>query len=134
MGNFVFGKRSKQNLEGLHPDLIKVCYRALELSDIDFVITEGLRTYARQKELVAKGLSKTMNSRHLTGHAIDFVPLPVDWNNTNAFIHVADCFLKASEELKIPVRWGGDWNRNGDWKDEKFRDLPHVELLRQVYP
>lgn len=132
--NFKFGKRSLDNLRGVHPDLVKVVYRALELSPIDFTITEGLRTVARQKELVAKGLSKTMNSRHITGHAVDFVPLPVDWNNVEPFITVAKCFLQASKELGIPIRWGGDWNMNGDWKDEKFRDLPHAELLRSAYP
>lgn len=132
--NFKFGKRSLDNLRGVHPDLVKVANRALELSPIDFTITEGLRTVARQKELVAKGLSKTMNSRHITGHAVDFVPLPVDWNNVEPFITVAKCFLQASKELGIPIRWGGDWNMNGDWKDEKFRDLPHAELLRSAYP
>lgn len=134
VSNFKFGKRSLDNLRGVHPDLVKVVYRALELSPIDFTITEGLRTVARQKELVAKGLSKTMNSRHITGHAVDFVPLPVDWNNVEPFITVAKCFLQASKELGIPIRWGGDWNMNGDWKDEKFRDLPHAELLRSAYP
>ena len=132
--NFKFGKRSLDNLRGVHPDLVKVVYRALELSPIDFTITEGLRTVARQKELVAKGLSKTMNSRHITGHAVDFVPLPVDWNNVEPFITVAKCFLQVGKELGIALRWGGDWNMNDDWKDEKFRDLPHVELLRSVYP
>lgn len=132
--NFKFGKRSLDNLRGVHPDLVKVANRALELSPIDFTITEGLRTVARQKELVAKGLSKTMNSRHITGHAVDFVPLPVDWDKVEPFITVANCFLQAGKELGVALRWGGDWNMNGDWKDEKFRDLPHVELLRSVYP
>lgn len=132
--NFKFGKRSLDNLRGVHPDLVKVANRALELSPIDFTITEGLRTVARQKELVAKGLSKTMNSRHITGHAIDIVPLPVDWNNAQPFIEVSKYFFQAAKELGVAIRWGGDWNENGDWKDEKFRDLPHYELKRSVYP
>lgn len=132
--NFKFGKRSLDNLRGVHLDLVKVVYRALELSPIDFTITEGLRTVARQKELVAKGLSKTMNSRHITGHAIDIVPLPVDWNNAQPFIEVSKYFFQAAKELGVAIRWGGDWNENGDWKDEKFRDLPHYELKRSVYP
>lgn len=132
--NFKFGKRSLDNLRGVHPDLVKVANRALELSPIDFTITEGLRTVARQKELVAKGLSKTMNSRHITGHAIDIVPLPVDWNNAQPFVEVSKYFFQAAKELGVAIRWGGDWNENGDWKDEKFRDLPHYELKRSVYP
>ena len=132
--NFKFGKRSLDNLRGVHPDLVKVVYRALELSPIDFTITEGLRTVARQKELVAKGLSKTMNSRHITGHAIDIVPLPVDWNNAQPFVEVSKYFFQAAKELGVAIRWGGDWNENGDWKDEKFMDLPHYELKRSVYP
>ena len=132
--NFKFGKRSLDNLRGVHPDLVKVVYRALELSPIDFTITEGLRTVARQKELVAKGLSKTMNSRHITGHAIDIVPLPVDWNNAQPFVEVSKYFFQAAKELGVAIRWGGDWNENGDWRDEKFRDLPHYELKRSVYP
>nr|DAS83452.1 MAG TPA: L alanyl D glutamate peptidase endolysin [Caudoviricetes sp.] len=132
--NFKFGKRSLDNLRGVHPDLVKVANRALELSPIDFTITEGLRTVARQKELVAKGLSKTMNSRHITGHAVDIVPLPVDWNNAQPFVEVSKYFFQAARELGVAIRWGGDWNENGDWKDEKFRDLPHYELKRSVYP
>lgn len=131
---FVFGKRSLTNLQGVHPDLVKVCHRALELSDIDFTVIEGLRTYQRQKELVAKGASKTLNSRHLTGHAVDIAPYPIDWNNRDRFIALSKFMFQAAKELNVKIRWGGDWNENGDWKDEKFSDLPHFELSRKVYP
>jgi len=89
---------------------------------------EGLRTLARQQELVAKGASKTMNSRHLTGHAIDFVPIvggKITWK-WPAFGPVADAFKAASKELKVPIVWGGDWRT--------FKDGPHIELDRRVYP
>ena len=62
-------------LEGVHPDLVKVVHRAAALSDIDFTVLEGLRTVARQKQLVKAGASKTMNSRHITGHAVDLAVL-----------------------------------------------------------
>ncbi|MFM7012456.1 MAG: M15 family metallopeptidase, partial [Betaproteobacteria bacterium] len=71
---FVFGARSLAKLKGIHPDLRKVMDRAIELTPIDFAVTEGLRTEARQKELVAIGASKTLRSRHLTGHAVDIAP------------------------------------------------------------
>lgn len=131
---FVFGKRSLTNLQGVHPDLVKVCHRALELSDIDFSVIEGLRTYQRQKELVAKGASKTLNSRHLTGHAVDIAPYPIDWNNRDRFIALSKFMFQAAKELNVKIRWGGDWNENGDWRDEKFSDLPHFELSRKAYP
>lgn len=131
---FVFGKRSLTNLQGVHPDLVKVCHRALELSDIDFSVIEGLRTYQRQKELVAKGASKTLNSRHLTGHAVDIAPYPIDWNDKAKFIALSKFMFQAAKELNVKIRWGGDWNENGDWRDEKFFDSPHYELSRKAYP
>lgn len=131
---FKFSQRSEDNLNGVHPDLIKVVRRALQLSAVDFTVIEGVRTKARQKELFAKKATKTMNSRHLTGHAVDLVPYPLDWNNKHAFEQVAQAMLKAAKELGITIRWGGDWNINGRSDDEKFYDGPHFELLRSLYP
>ena len=108
--------------------------RALTLSPVDFKVIEGVRTLARQKELFAKKATKTMNSRHLTGHAVDLVPLPLDWNNRQAFESVAKAMQQAAKQLGIAIRWGGDWNMNGSSTDEKFYDGPHFELLRAVYP
>ncbi|MDH2997172.1 peptidase M15 [Pasteurellaceae bacterium LFhippo2] len=134
MSKFKFGKRSETNLKGVHKDLVKVARRALELSEIDFTVIEGVRTKARQQQLYKQGATKTMNSRHLTGHAIDIVPYPVDWNDLEKFGKLAKAMFAAANELKIPIRWGGDWNRNGRSDDEKFYDGPHFELLRAVYP
>ncbi|OOH91844.1 peptidase M15 [Pasteurellaceae bacterium 15-036681] len=134
MSKFKFGKRSEENLNGVHKDLVKVARRALELSEIDFTVIEGVRSKAKQKRLYIQGATKTMNSRHLTGHAIDIVPYPVDWNDLEKFGKLAKAMFAAANELKIPIRWGGDWNRNGRSDDEKFYDGPHFELLRAVYP
>jgi len=120
--------RSLTALKGVHPDLVRVVKRASELSPTPFIVTEGLRTLTRQKELVAKGASKTMNSRHLTGHAIDFVPVvggKITWK-WPAFGPVASAFKQASRELGIPIAWGGDWRT--------FKDGPHIELSRKHYP
>lgn len=72
---FVLGERSLKNLWGVHPDLVAVVKRAIQITRTDFAVIEGVRTKERQKELVRKGASKTMNSRHLTGHAVDIVPV-----------------------------------------------------------
>lgn len=131
---FKFSQRSENNLKGVHKDLVKVVHRALEISAVDFTVIEGVRTLQRQKELFAKKATKTMNSRHLTGHAVDLVPYPLDWNNKQAFVAISKAMLQAAKELGIAIRWGGDWNMNGSSADEKFYDGPHFELLRSVYP
>jgi peptidoglycan L-alanyl-D-glutamate endopeptidase CwlK len=122
-----FSERSLRNLRGVHPDLVRVVHRALELSPLDFVITEGLRTRKRQEELVAAGASKTMNSRHLTGHAIDFAVLvggKVRWD-WPLYRKVADAFKEAGRQFGVSIVAGADW--------VKFRDGPHIELDRKVY-
>ena len=120
-------ERSVQRLEGVHADLVRVSMRAAELSEVDFVVTEGVRTMKRQRELVAAGASKTLKSRHLTGHAIDFAPVvggEVTWK-WPAFPIIADAFKRAAKELGVAIVWGGDWT--------SFRDGPHIELDRKVY-
>jgi peptidoglycan L-alanyl-D-glutamate endopeptidase CwlK len=120
-------ERSLQKLDGVHADLVRVVTRAAELTEVDFIVTEGRRTMKRQRELVAAGASKTLRSRHLTGHAIDFAPLvggQVTWK-WPPFVIIADAFKAAAKELGIAIIWGGDWT--------KFRDGPHIELDRRVY-
>jgi len=124
---FILGARSLSKLEGVHPDLVKVVKRAIKLTPVDFVVTEGLRTLARQKELFAAGASKTMNSRHLTGHAVDLAPVvgsTVRWD-WPLFHQLAPAVKQAAQELGIAIVWGGDW---------KWKDGPHFELDRSKYP
>jgi peptidoglycan LD-endopeptidase CwlK len=121
-------ERSLKKLEGVHDDLVRVVRRAAELSEVDFIVTEGLRSMKRQRELVAAGASKTLKSRHLTGHAIDFAPVvsgEVTWKWPPFFL-IADAFKRAAQELKVAIVWGGDWLR--------FKDGPHIELERRAYP
>lgn len=134
---FALGKRSLERLQGVHPDLVKVVKLAISRSDVDFTVIEGVRSREKQAENVRKGVSQTMNSRHLTGHAVDIAPLvngQIPWNDKSYFNKQAQLMLACAEELGIAIRWGGDWNENGDWKDEKFYDGPHFELRRQQYP
>jgi len=140
---FVLGKKSLERLDGVHPDLVRVVKRAIKLSEIDFTVTEGLRTNARQAQLFKAGASKTMNSRHITGHAVDLAAwvdgIRWDWG---LYLKIADAMKKASEELKIPIRWGGTWdllyNVNTPIKAESlhksFPDGPHFELPKSSYP
>ncbi len=120
MSKFILGKRSTDNLVGVHPDLMRVVKRALELSPVDFTVIEGLRTKERQAELLKQGFTRTMNSRHIIGQAVDIVPLPVDWNNPKPFGLVAEAMKKAADELGVEITWGGSW--------KTFKDLPHYQI------
>ena len=125
---FVLGKKSLERLQGVHPDLVKVVKLAISRSEIDFTVTEGLRTNARQAQLFKAGASKTMNSRHITGHAVDlaaWVDGGVRWD-WPLFHKLAKAMKSASAELNVPIIWGGDWRT--------FKDGPHFELDRKVYP
>jgi peptidoglycan L-alanyl-D-glutamate endopeptidase CwlK len=102
--------------------------RAIQLTPVDFTVREGLRTIARQRQLVAKGASKTMNSRHLTGHAVDLAPLDdgqVSWD-WPLYHKMAPAVKAAAEELGIDIDWGGDWT--------SFKDGPHFQLSWKSYP
>lgn len=125
---FKLSARSEQRLQGVHPDLVKVVRRALELSEVDFAVVEGLRTVERQKQLVKAGASRTMDSRHITGHAVDLAPyiagqIRWDWP---PFYKIAEAMKKAAAELRVPIDWGGDW--------ASFKDGPHWQLNREMYP
>jgi peptidoglycan LD-endopeptidase CwlK len=120
---YQLGIRSRQRLSGVHPDLVAVVERAIQITEVDFTVLEGLRSRDRQKELVAKGASKTMNSRHLTGHAVDLAPWPISWEKED-FIPIVEAMSKAAEELGVAIVHGHDWG----W------DSPHHELDRKVYP
>lgn len=123
-----YSSRSLKNLKGIHPDLRRVIDRALQESPLDFVVIEGLRSPERQKQLVASGASKTLKSRHLTGHAVDLVPIGT--NGKPAFdwplYHILGPAVKeAAEKENVKLVWGGDW--------KNFRDGPHFELDRVIY-
>jgi len=117
--------RSKQRLSGVHPDLVAVVKRAIEITEQDFSVTEGIRHIERQRQLVATGKSTTLNSRHLTGHAVDLVPYPVSWDWEH-FYPIADAMKQAAEELDVDLEWGGDW--------KSFPDGPHFQLNWKKYP
>lgn len=128
MSEFKLSRRSLERLQGVHPDLVKVVLLAIQLTEVDFGITEGVRTIEKQREYFAKGASKTMNSRHLTGHAVDlaaYIGAEVRWD-WPLYHKLADAMKRAANSLNIPIVWGGDW--------KSFKDGPHFELDRKVYP
>ena len=126
--SFRLSARSRARLSGVHPALIAVVERAIARTSVDFMIVEGLRTPERQAVLVRAGASRTLKSRHLTGHAVDVAALvdgQVRWD-WPLYGRIAEAFKTAALELKVPIVWGGDW--------ASFRDGPHFELDRTAYP
>jgi peptidoglycan L-alanyl-D-glutamate endopeptidase CwlK len=124
---YSLGVRSKARLKGVHPDLIKVVERAIQLTTVDFTVLEGVRDAVRQKKLVESGASQTMNSRHLTGHAVDlgaWVDDQVDWS-WPLYAKINAAMQEASKQVGVPIEWGGNW---------KMRDGPHFQLPRKEYP
>jgi peptidoglycan L-alanyl-D-glutamate endopeptidase CwlK len=123
---FRLSTRSRNNLIGVHPELVAVVERAIQITDVDFAVIEGLRTPARQKQLFDAGASTTMNSRHLTGHAVDLAAwvgqIRWDWP---LYHRIAVAMKSAAAELGVSIVWGGDW--------KTFKDGPHFELDRRIY-
>ena len=122
MGTFHLSSKSKERLVGVQPDLVKVVNLAIQITDVDFGISEGLRTRERQQQLFKSGATRTMNSRHLTGHAVDlvaFVNGEVRWD-WPLYVKLAETMKKAASSLVIPLEWGGDW--------KTFKDGPHFQL------
>jgi len=147
----ILSARSLRNLQGVRADLVEVVKRAIEITKVDFVVTEGLRSIERQRELVAKGASQTMASKHLTGQAVDLVAFlgnRVSWELA-LYDEIADAMRTAAREQNVGIRWGGAWNVSDirrwagltmesamtSYIDERrangkrpFIDAPHFEL------
>lgn len=131
---FFLSSKSVNRLQYAHPDLVKVVGRAIELTTVDFGVTESIRTLERQRELVEKGLSQTLKSRHLPhpkdglSRAVDVVAYingKVSWE-WKYYEEIYTAMQTAADELRIPIVWGGNW--------KSFKDGPHYELDRKIYP
>lgn len=125
---FKLSIKSFGRLEGVHPRLQAVVRLAIQITPVDFAVLEGVRTIERQRELFHAGASKTMRSRHLTGHAVDLgaiVDGQVRWD-WPLYHKIADAVKQAASELGVPIEWGGDW--------ETFKDGPHFQLPWAEYP
>ncbi|MBS9780893.1 MAG: M15 family metallopeptidase [Gammaproteobacteria bacterium] len=136
---YYLSKRSKKRLQGVNPKLVAVITRAIEITEQDFTVLEGLRTPKRQKWLKRNGYSWTLKSKHLTGRAVDVAPWvikngkgTIDWNDLKKFEDIKNAIFSAAKEQDVKIRWGGDWNQNGDYRDEIRRgvyDGGHFELV-----
>ena len=119
---FKLSQRSLDRMKGVDERLVNVVKRAIEISEIDFMVTEGLRTEARQKQLVAAGASKTMKSKHLVGKAVDLAAVvdgQVRWD-WPLYIKIATAMKRAAEIFNVKIVWGGDWIT--------FKDGPHFQI------
>ena len=148
---FKLSQRSLSKLEGVDPRLVAVVKRAIELTKVDFGVTEGLRTVERQKELVAAGKSQTMASKHIEGRAVDlvaYVGSDIAWE-LNLYDDICDAMAIAARELDVAIKWGAAWSE-GDIREypssaedamntyidlrrsqkrRPFIDGPHFELM-----
>lgn len=130
---FQLSEKSKAKLEAVHPHLVAVVKRAIEITTVDFAVIDGVRTIEKQREYFASGASKTMNSRHLKGRtgyscAVDLVAF-VDGKISWKAIHyppIAVAMKQAAKEFNVKIEWGGDW--------KTFVDMPHFQLPSAVYP
>lgn len=125
---FKLSQRSLDRLQGVHPDLVLVVKRAIEISDIDFCVTEGVRTLERQAQLLKAGATRTLKSRHLTGHAVDLAAMmggEIRWD-WPLYSKLNEAMQRAGEIVNIPIEWGGSWI--------SFKDGPHFQLPWKDYP
>lgn len=150
---FSLSQKSLDKLVGVNPNLVKVVKRAIEITDIDFTVIEGVRSKEQAyinwgkgrtvAQLQAKGvptkyaqpnlakvtwLNNPLGSKHMDGSAVDLVPVPIDWNDLKRFDQMASAMLRAASELGIKIKWGADWNGNGKYREKGETDSPHFEL------
>ena len=126
--SFRLSDRSRVRLKGVHPALVGVIEAAIATSPVDFMVTEGLRTKERQAALVRAGASRTPNSRHITGHAVDVAAVvegQIRWD-WPLYPRIAEAIKAAAKARGVALVWGGDW--------PSLRDGPHFELDRKVFP
>jgi hypothetical protein len=121
-----FGRMSRERLKGINVKLVNVLNELIKIMDV--TIIEGLRTEERQKELLEKGATKVKYSKHMEGKAVDVAPYPIDWNDRERFHYMGGMLRGIGQSMGIKVRWGGDWDSDGEIKDNNFDDLVHVEL------
>lgn len=109
---YKLSQKSLDRLAGVDPKLVAVVKRAIQLTNVDFGVTEGLRTLETQRKYVAAGKSQTMKSKHIDGKAVDLVAYvggQVSWE-LNLYDNIADAMAKAAKELNVKLRWGAAWN------------------------
>lgn len=132
---FKLSKTSLSRLIGVDETLVNVVKRAIEISEIDFMVIEGLRTIGRQRELYAQGrdtdgkiVTWTMKSKHIEGKAVDLAPYPLDWDDLDKFDKIRKAMMQAAQEQGVNLRWGADWDQDGKYREKGEYDSPHFEI------
>jgi peptidoglycan L-alanyl-D-glutamate endopeptidase CwlK len=123
-----FGKKSQERLRGVNSELVNVLFELVKIMDV--TIIEGVRSQERQDRLVAEGKSKTKFSKHITGRAVDLAPYPIDWEDRDRFHYMGGMLRGIAHQMGVKVRWGGDWDGDGETRDNNFDDLVHIELKK----
>jgi peptidoglycan LD-endopeptidase CwlK len=125
---YKLSQKSLDRLTNVHPHLRAVVLEAIKISHVDFSVLEGVRNVEKQRQLFNAGATKTLNSRHLTGHAVDlaaYVNGEIRWD-WPLYHEIATAMKISAQKLAVPIEWGGDW--------KSFPDGPHFQLPWSVYP
>mgnify|MGYP001210679241 FL=1 len=122
-----FGSRSRRRLKGVDAKLVNVLNATVKIMDI--TVIEGVRSKERQAELLEKGATKVKYSKHMEGRAVDVAPYPIQWKDRERFHYMGGIIRGVGSQMGIKVRWGGDWDSDGEVKDNNFDDLVHIELV-----
>lgn len=141
---------SIKKMAGVHPDLQRIAVAAAKRLPFPVIVTEGVRTIERQRELFAQGRTKpgkivtwTMDSRHRVqkcgyGCAVDLAPVApdgkIDWENKARFFAIGEAMKAAASNENVPIRWGYDWDGDGKLQERGEYDGPHFELAKSRYP
>ena len=128
-----FGVRSRKNRDTCHPDLIAVLDLAIQITD--FSVIGGHRGKAAQDEAFATGNSHVRwpKSKHNSwpSRAVDVAPWPIDWYDKEAFAYLGGVVMACGHMLGIRLRWGHDWDMDGNLHNQSFVDAPHIELIEE---
>lgn len=133
-----FGTRSRMNLEGVDPRLVRLFEEVVK--GFDCTVLSGVRTAKEQADLYASGRTKPgpiltqkdgvhKRSNHQGGKAVDVAPWPIDWKDSKRFYHFAGYVRGVAGQMGIDARWGGDWDSDTELHDQSFYDLPHFEVV-----
>lgn len=127
------GEQSLKRLDTCDERIQKVLNEVIK--HYDFMILEGTRTVEQQQQYYKEGKSKLDGINKKSKHqsypslAVDIAPYPIDWNDSKRFYYLAGLVIATANSMGIKLRWGGDWDSDGDFKDNTFNDLPHFELV-----
>lgn len=126
-----FGKRSRARLKGVDSRLVNVLNELIKVMDV--TIIEGVRSAETQNKYFKDGKSKldgiNKKSNHQLGKAVDLAPYPINWKESNRFYYMGGMVRGIAKQLNLKIRWGGDWDSDGETKDQTFMDLVHIEIL-----